>query len=301
MDGMTRMGAAFLLTLTVAGTAPPGWSQTMRPRDVDALAVSPPTLVERYGPSPLEVGELRVPAGRGPFPVAVVIHGGCWTKGFAQMRNTSALADALTHDGVATWNIDYRQVGDEGGGWPGTFQDWAAGADHLRSLARRYPLDLGRVIAVGHSAGAHAALWLAAREKLPPSSPIRGGADPLKVRAAVAIDGPGDLAPFVGVDAEICGKPVIVPLMGATPQAEPARYREASPFAQLPLHVPQYLVASQVLTPDAAQTYRAKAMETGDVVAVLAPRNGGHFDIIAPKTAPGAEVKAFVERAVPPR
>ena len=181
-------GTSLALVLAAALSSSTG-AQTLRPRDVDALPVSTPTVVESYGTSPWEVGELRVPPGKGPFPVAIVIHGGCWTKGFAQMRNTSALADALTRDGVATWNIDYRQVGDEGGGWPGTFQDWGAGADHLRSLAHRYPLDLGRVIAVGHSAGAHAALWLAAREKLPAASAIRG-ARPLRIRAAVAIDGP---------------------------------------------------------------------------------------------------------------
>ena len=290
---------ARLVAILLAGAAASvAHAQTMSPRDVDALPVSAPTAVETYGPAAMQVGELRIPKGKGPFPVAIVIHGGCWTKGFAQMRNTSALADALTRDGVATWNIEYRQVGEAGGGWPGTFQDWAAAADHLRVLSRRYPLDLSRVITVGHSAGAHAALWLAARATLPASSPIRGGA-PLLVRAAVAIDGPGDIAPFIGFDAEVCGKPDIVPLMGATPAEAPERYREASPFARLPLHAPQYLVSSEVLSAEAAETYRKAATKAGDAVTVLAPKNGGHFDIIAPGATPGAEVKAFIEKAIP--
>jgi len=291
--------AALLVAILLAGAAaPPAHAQTLSPRDVDALPVSAPTAVESYGPGAVQVGELRIPNGKGPFPVAIVIHGGCWTKGYAQMRNTSALADALTRDGVATWNVDYRQVGEAGGGWPGTFQDWSAAADHLRILGRKYPLDLSRVITVGHSAGAHAALWLAARATLPAASPIRGAA-PLPVRAAVAIDGPGDIAGFIGFDAEVCGKPVIVPMMNATPAQAPERYREASPFARLPLHVPQYLVASDVLTAEAAEAYRRTAAKGGDPVTVLAPRNGGHFDIIAPGTPPGAEVKAFIEKAIP--
>lgn len=294
---MRVLAALALVTISGAGTR----AQTMGPRDVDALPVSSPTLVEGYGAAPVQVGELRVPtSGKGPFPVAIVIHGGCWTKGFAQMRNTSALADALTRDGIATWNIDYRQIGEPGAGWPGTFQDWGAAADHLRSLSARYPLDLKRVITVGHSAGAPAALWLAARRKLPTSSPVRGK-DPLPIRAAVAIDGPGDLAPFIGADAQICGKAVIVPFLGATPTAEPARYQQASPYAQLPLGVPQYLVSSSpVLPADVAQAYRSGAVKAGDSVKIIFPKNGGHFDIIAPQTIPGAEVKSFVEGAVPP-
>ena len=291
--------ATVLVAFVLAGAmAPAALAQTMSPRDVDALPASAPTAVESYGPDAMQIGELRIPKGKGPVPVAIVIHGGCWTKGFAQMRNTAALADALTRDGVATWNIEYRQVGEAGGGWPGTFQDWAAAADHLKALSRKYPLDLSRVITVGHSAGAHAALWLAARATLPATSPIRGAA-PLSVRAAVAVDGPGDIAPFIGFDAEVCGKPVIVPLMGATPAEAPERYREASPFARLPLHVPQYLVSSEVLSAEAAENYRKTAAKGGDTVTVLAPRNGGHFDIIAPGTPPGAEVKAFIEKAIP--
>ena len=135
----------------------------MTSAQVTALPASTPYIRASYGFGPIEVGELRLPPGKGPFPVAVIIHGGCWAKGFATMRMLSPLADALTAKGFATWNIEYRQLGDTGGGWPGTFQDWGAALDHLRVLARTQPLDLKRVIVVGHSAGGHAALWLAAR------------------------------------------------------------------------------------------------------------------------------------------
>ncbi|WP_081764037.1 alpha/beta hydrolase [Sphingobium sp. Ant17] len=188
--------------LIVTSTA---WAQTpsdnqhalIGPPQLHALPVTAPTLVEAYGPDPLQIGELRLPAGPDPFPVVMVIHGGCWTKGYETLAGTAPLASALTDKGVATWNIEYRQVGDTRGGWPGTFQDWGAALDHLRVLARTQPLDLKHVVTVGHSAGAHAALWLAARPRLPADSEVRG-ADPLKVSAAVAIDGPGDLRTCTG-------------------------------------------------------------------------------------------------------
>jgi acetyl esterase/lipase len=256
-------------------------AQHLGPRQVDALPASTPTAVVAYGQDPLQYGELRVPAGAGPFPVVIVIHGGCWTKGFATARNTAAAATRLTEQGVVTWNVEYRQQGDAGAGWPGTFLDWAAATDLLRTLAKSYPLDLSHVVATGHSAGAQAALWLAARPRLPKDSPILGGA-PLPVHAAVAIDGPGDLAGLVGPDASICGKPVIAPWMGGTPVEQPARYQQASALALLPLHVPQVLVASVVLTPKDAADYAKAARGKGDQVEVLVLHDAGHFDMLAP-------------------
>lgn len=117
------MKRALLLSLTALAASTGLSAQNMRPGDVDALPASQPDLIEAYGSDSFQVGELRLPKGKGPFPVVEVIHGGCWTKGFATRRNTAALATALTTMGYATWNIEYRQVGDQGGGWPGTFRD----------------------------------------------------------------------------------------------------------------------------------------------------------------------------------
>lgn len=270
------------LMMVTALVAAPVAARDMGPRDVDALPASKPRALVSYGPDKLQVGELRLPAGKGPFPVLVVIHGGCWTKGFATLKNTAPLASALAAKGIATWNVEYRQVGDEGGGWPGSFQDWGAATDHLRALAKLYPLDLSQVVVTGHSAGAHAALFVAARGRLPKGNALRG-ANPLPVRAAVAIDGPGDLAPFVGPDAEICGKPVIAPLMGGTPDQVADRYAQGSPAALLPLGVPQVMLPSSVLTPVAAEAYRKAGVAKGDRVSVVAPAAGAdHFNIIAP-------------------
>jgi len=285
------IGAAF----SIGGIA---LAREMTPTDVASLPASMPVLTEHYGPAPTEIGELRLPAGKGPFPVAVIIHGGCWTKGFATRRGTAAIASALAEKGVATWNVDYRQLGDRGAGWPGTFQDWGAATDHLRSIARRYPIDLKRLIVVGHSAGAHGALFVASRPTLPVNSVVRGP-DPLPVRAVVAIDGPGDLAAMIGRDEMICRKPVVVPLMGGKPAEVPARYAEGSPIDRLPLHLPQYLVASVVMSRPEAQAYRAAAEAGGDKVEILHPADGDHFNIIAPGESQWQQVETFILSAVP--
>ncbi len=268
-------------------------ARALGPDDVDRLPASKPTATVQYGANPLQKGELRLPAGKGPFPIAIVIHGGCWTRGLATTRNTAPLATALTAKGIATWNIEYRQLGDAGAGWPGTFLDWAAAADHLRSLARHYPLDLSRVVAVGHSAGAQAALWLAARTKLPPDSEIRGG-DPLPLKAAIAIDGPGDLVAAASDDRDFCRRQTIARLMGGTPLSAPLHYRDGSPAAQLPLGIPQFLIASQYLRPEDAAGYAHKAKGRGDHVEILTPAGADHFNIIAPGEPQFAAVEALI-------
>lgn len=249
---------------------------------------SKPLATVAYGSGSLQVADLRLPLGKGPFPVAVVIHGGCWRASVDNRSGIAAFADALTQRGIATWNIEYRRVGDAGGGWPGTFQDVAAAVDKLADVAAQQPLDLSRVMLVGHSAGAHLALWAASRARLP--EPWRAAR--ITPSAVVAIDGPGALAPLIGVDAEVCGGPVIVPLMGGTPQERPAEYRIATPMDHLPLGMRQLLVLGEL--GDLMKTYAAAARASGDTVELLAPAKANHFDIVTPNTPNGAAVVDFI-------
>ena len=255
---------------------------------------SRPIATISYGPSELQVADLRLPKGKGPFPVAVVIHGGCFMASVDQRGGIAAFADALTARGFATWNIEYRRVGDSGGGWPGTFADVAAAIDRLADIAPRYRLDLSRVTLVGHSAGAYFALWAASRPKL--AAPWNAA----KVRAVgvAAIDGPGTLASFVGIDAEVCGRPVIVPLMGGTPAEKPAEYRLASPQDHLPLGIPQALVLSDL--GDLMRPYVAAATAGGDPVKTLVPPGANHFDVVTPATTNGRAVVDFVAETLLP-
>ncbi|WP_221312468.1 alpha/beta hydrolase [Granulicella aggregans] len=270
--------------------------RSMMVRDVEKLPSTAPTITEAYGADPLQFGELRMPPGKGPFPVAVIVHGGCWVKGFATRSYMSPLASELTAKGMATWNVEYRQIGDKGAGWPGSYLDWASATDHLRELAKRYPLDLNRVVATGHSAGATAALWLAARGKIAKGSEI-WAADPLKIAGVVAIDGPGNVHDFIGLDKDICGQPVIQELMGGLPAEVPARYAAADPVLLLPTGVPTSLVASMVLEPEAAEAYRKAAEAKGDKVEVKDPVDVGHFGMMFPKTEAGGMVVGLILKA----
>lgn len=257
-----------------------------------ALA-SKPIATIAYGGSDLQVADLRLPKGKGPFPVAVVIHGGCFMSSVDKRAGIAAFADALTARGFATWNVEYRRVGDPGGGWPGTFEDVGAAIDKLAEVASRYKLDLQRVTIVGHSAGAFFALWAASRPKLSP--PWQGTkVHPISV---VAIDGPGTLGWFVGIDRQVCGRPVIVPLMGGTPEQKPAEYRIASPQDHLPIGISQLLVEGDL--GDLMKPYVAAAKLSGDKVLVLAPAGANHFDIVTPATPNGQAVIAFIANNAP--
>jgi acetyl esterase/lipase len=276
-------------------------AQGLRPADVNALPSKPADAIVSYGPDPLQFGELRLPKGSGPFPVAVVIHGGCWVSTFATLQNTAALSDALRDAGVATWNVEYRRLDNPGGGWPGTFTDVGAAADRVRELAAKYPLDLGRVISVGHSAGGHLALWLAARPRLPASSPLYQ-ASPLRLRAAVSLGGPGDLRGFGKYAQNICGAPVIDQLMGGSPEAVSQRYKEGSPIELLPFGVRQLLIVGEsdgVMPAQARDDYVAAARKSGDT-ADVAVVLGSHFEVIAPTSAAWPTVRDRILALVAP-
>lgn len=252
-------------------------------------AAPKPDAVIRYGSDSLRSGELRVPAGPGPHPVAIVIHGGCWLSRLGG-TGMQAFSESLRRRGIATWDLDYRRVGHAGGGWPGTFEDVKAGIDHLPKLAAAHRLDMSRVVIVGHSAGAHLALWAASRAKL--GGDWVPGKEQPKPLAVVAIDGPPVLAPLIGADAQMCDEPVIVPLMGGTPDDRPEQYRLATPAAHLPFGMKQMLVVGtlgQVIEP-----YAQAARAAGDEVLVLSPEKADHFDIVTPGLPNGDAVGDWI-------
>lgn len=285
---MAGRWVAWVVACALAGSCVPSHGEAAHPVAAASQSREAP-VVRSYGAGESQRGALRIPEGHGPFPVVVLIHGGCWAQGFATAADIEPLGEALVRRGIAVWNIEYRQLGEAGAGWPGTFQDVLTAIDMLPSLARTYPLDLSRVSFVGHSAGAHLALFAASRARL--GQPWRGGGE-VRPRSVVMIDGPAALAPLVGADVEICGQPVIVPLMGGTPDEQPERFELVSPAAHLPLGVRQLLVEGELA--GFMSPYAEAARAAGDRVEVLAPPGAAHFDLIAPSTPVGAAAVDFI-------
>jgi acetyl esterase/lipase len=249
--------------------------------DVLALPVPAPDFRIAYGNEPLQFGELRLPRSGAPHPVAIVLHGGCWRSRY-DVAHIGSFSQALTLAGVATWAVEYRRVGNAGGGWPGTFRDVARAADRLRDLASEHALDLRRVVAVGHSAGGQLALWLASRWKLPAGSEIRGGPEPLPLMGVVSLAGVDDLRR--AVKEGVCDQ-MAAALLDGGPDERPERYREASPVELLPIGVPLRLLngALDPVVPVAfGRDFEKRSRALGDDVKLTVLEDAGHFDLIAP-------------------
>jgi len=260
----------------------------------DVLTRPPPPFDERipYGDDPSQFGHLRLPRGAGPHPVVIYVHGGCWLTEY-DLAHAGHVCAALTESGVATWSLEYRRLGDSGGGWPATFLDVARGADHLREIARTAPADLTRVVAAGHSAGGHLAMWLAARQRIPAGDPTHS-TDPLPLRGVVSIAGAVDLARASQLG--VCGGAVDA-LMGGPPGSVTPRYAIGSPYELLPLGLPQALVIGgrdTVVPAEIADRYARRATELGDAVDLIRIDDADHFDLIDPLTPALARVREAV-------
>ncbi|MBB5684787.1 alpha/beta hydrolase [Sphingobium boeckii] len=276
-----------LLVATAMCTMPAHAAETSLLITAQDLAHSADAIPGRqiaYGPNPLQFGELTLPKGKGPFPILIWIHGGCWLSGF-DIKHSRPFARAMAKEGVAVWNIEYRRVGDPGGGWPGTFLDVARAADDLRRLARIFPLDLDRFFVGGHSAGGQLALWLAGRDRIGRDSDL-WVAEPLLPKGVLA------LAPATGLTAlyekKTCDS-VIDKLMSGSPSAVPERYEAAEPNRMLPIRVPQTIVLGDkdlgwTWLGKAYARIAAKAPGSASITVVTAP-NSGHFEMIAPQSS----------------
>lgn len=256
--------------------------------DLAALASNEADLKIAYGSDPNQYGELRLPPGPGPHPVVVLIHGGCWmAMGRASLMG--AMGDALKADGIATWNIEYRRLPQPGSGWPGTYLDVGQALDHLRAIAGKHRLDLGRVVVVGHSAGAHLAMWTALRHKLPKDSPLFIP-NPLPLAGIVNLAGRIDMTEDIEHYHSACrGNPVVTNLLGGTPLEVPERYRQVSVNRFLPLGVPQVLVwgdQENYVPKELAMQYVQAAERAGDAkVRLLVVPNAGHFETASPASS----------------
>jgi acetyl esterase/lipase len=266
------LGVGVLSGCTSARTTPLSATAT------SAAAGTFATVIARhaYGPDPSQFGDLYLPKGTATKGVTVVLHGGFWLAEYDLSLGAPLAAD-LASRGYASFNLEYRRVGD-GGGWPTTLQDVADGIDLLGSLN----VDTSHVVAIGHSAGGQLAAWAAGRSRLPVSAP---GRDPkVAVTAVVSQAGVLDLttAAMTGV-----GGTAEADFLGGTPAQVPQRYAIADPIKQVPLAATVLCVHSRAdqNVPFAQSVSYVAAARTAGAVATLTEVEGDHFTLIDPASA----------------
>jgi acetyl esterase/lipase len=266
--------------------------------DLTERAKPAPDATVDYGTDPYQKVDVWVPQGKGPFPTVLMVHGGCWTTSIADRSLMNWIADDLRKDGIAVWNVDYRGVDRPGGGYPGTFSDAAAAADALKANARKYHLDAKHVVAVGHSAGGHLALWLAARGKIARTSPLYTRS-PLKIAHAISLGGLPDLEATATSPDNGCGVEVVGKLVGA-PGSRSDVYADTSVPRLLPIGVAQDLVNGQedkIIPLRMGTDYVAAARARGDRAALHIVAQTGHVELVAPETAAWATTKRLIRTA----
>lgn len=235
-----------------------------------------------------------MPPGGGPSPVVVFIHGGYWRVRYS-LDHAAPLCQALAAGGYAVWTVEYRRVGEPGGGWPGTFSDVLQAVRQVESLAASDPLQLSQVVLMGHSAGGHLALWAAAAHRLPGDEPLRM-AGPLPLRGVVALAPVADLerAWELRLSSGAAGE-----LLGGSCDEVPERYAMASPIRLVPAGVPQVLIhgtADEAVPYELSERFCAAARAAGDVCQLVTLPHVGHFELIDPFSSAWPDVIGAVQR-----
>jgi acetyl esterase/lipase len=252
----------------------------------------------KYGDEPCQFGDLYIPTDEKRHSLVILIHGGFWRAAY-DLSLMTKLAQDLAARGIAAWNIEYRRVGNSGGGWPGTFLDVAKATDYVMTIAATYGLDLQRVVAVGHSAGGHLALWLATRGKLTQDDELASGDAPLALCGVVSLAGAVDLEQVWQLGL---GNDAVVELLAGSPDEVPERYKTASPFEHLPLGIEQVLIHG---TEDdsvpliVSQEYADRARHLGDTVKLIKLVGGNHFVVIDPASTAWSRTVEEIKRLQP--
>jgi acetyl esterase/lipase len=251
--------------------------------DILTLPPPPPDKREAYGADPNQFVEIRLPGGKGPHPALMNLHGGFWRAKY-DLGHAGHLCHALRNEGIATFNIEYRRVGNEGGGWPGSFADIRSAYRYLRQQAARLQSSVERLVVMGHSAGGQLALCLAAHE--PSLTRVISLAGVVDLQKAFAL--------HLSHDA-------VVDFLGGKPTGVPEHYREADPME---LRIPsarQWLIHGSdddTVPVEFAREYAREKKKTGENVEFIEIPHCGHFELIDPKAAAFKQVTAAVLAAV---
>lgn len=250
-----------------------------------------------YGPAKSQYADLYLPKGvKGPVPVVIFVHGGCWNAQIPADTTAGNAAD-LARGGVAVWNIEYRRLGEPGGGYPGMYEDVGAAFDKLREVAAANKLDLSRITVVGHSSGAHLGFWAAARGKLPAGHPLRG-ADPLPVRAAINLGGAPDIEHAVELLPIACsGDLKVAQIVGEKTTERPKPFADTSANQLLPLGIRTRSIMGEfddILPPYIGHWWGRLSTRKGDDVDTTVIKGAGHFDLVAVSEPEWQQVRTLV-------
>jgi dipeptidyl aminopeptidase/acylaminoacyl peptidase len=231
----------------------------------------------RYGPGTEHVIELWRPPGNPPYRTVVVIHGGFWSARYDR-THIRPFCTELAASGFLTVALEYHRVGQDRGGWPGTFTDIADALDALPRLTSGLVNGQDTVL-LGHSAGGHLALWAASRHRLAPGNPGH-----LRTRGVVSLAGVCDL---VAAHRLGLGDGAVDRLLGGSPAQLPDRYRIADPIQLLPLEDRCVLIHGDDddrVPVDISRRFHNRATRTGTNIKLVELPHTGHFEIIDPVT-----------------
>ncbi len=235
-----------------------------------------------YGGDGNQFLDLRLPKTKGPHGLAICIHGGYWRSKY-DLGYMGHLCAALTAKGIATANLEYRRVGNAGGGWPGTFADVRAGYQFLSQNAGKYEFDARRIVVLGHSAGGQLALCLAAHES--------------GVKAVISLAGVVDLQRAYELHLS---NDAVVEFLGGTPAQVVDHYREADPM-KLAIGARQWLVhgAEDEVVPSAfSRDYVSAKLKAKEDARLVEIAGAGHFEVVDPRSGAWKDVERVVVEAV---
>ncbi|MCE3605673.1 alpha/beta hydrolase [Massilia sp. P8910] len=273
-------------------------SAPMTVADYLALSGPPPSATFAYGSAPSQFAELFRPTGPGPFPVVVLVHGGCWSVEYAGISQMHNVAGALAERGIAVWNVEYRRV-EEGGGYPGTYLDMNAALDKLAAEASAHQLDTSRIVALGHSAGGQLVQWIAGRSRIAASSPLFHPS-PLPVREVISLGGLADLRNEQALIKTSCGRD-LAQLAGRPSASRPDIFADTNAAELIPNGSRTVLVTGELDTispPRAAHDYAARARAAGDRAEVVILPGASHFDEIAASSPAWKLILPLIENAL---
>jgi acetyl esterase/lipase len=249
------------------------------PEDILSKPQPQPDQRVAYGTDPNQFLEVRLPPIRGPRPALLNIHGGYWRAKY-DLAHTGQLCEALRSAGIATFNLEYRRVGNAGGGWPGTFEDIRSAYRFVRQEHTRFHLDLERIAVMGHSAGGQLALCLAGHE---PS-----------MRHAISLAGVVDLRKGYALHLS---NDAVAEFLGGNPDAVPEHYREADPMELSVPHSQQWLfhgAEDDTVPPSFSRDYVTQKKKSGESVEFIEIPRAGHFELIDPNTQAFQRVQSTV-------